>query len=147
MPIKAFKGQVANEGTETIRLATVDGMRGYRIVKFQLMTTNHGTTAYENVAQIYSVDPDATPDGLVDFRDSTLLAAGYISNNSNNTTNDIPVVVFDRVIFNQDIYITNKDMDGTSTQAVNYYLELEQIKLNENSQTVATLRDIRANTL
>jgi hypothetical protein len=146
MPIKTFKGQVANEGMDTIRLSTADGMTGYRIVKFQLMTTNPGTSAYENVAKIYTVPLAATPDGEIDFRDPNLLAVGYLANNSNNTTNDVPVVVFDNMVFNQDIYITNKDMDGTSTQAVNYYLELEQLKLNANSQAVATLKNIRANT-
>ena len=146
MPIKTFKGQVANEGMDTIRLSTADGMTGYRIVKFQLMTTNPGTSAYENVAKIYTVPLAATPDGEIDFRDPNLLAVVYLANNSNNTTNDVPVVVFDNMVFNQDIYITNKDMDGTSTQAVNYYLELEQLKLNANSQAVATLKNIRANT-
>ena len=147
MPIKTFRAQLANEATDTIRLSTQDGMTGYKIVKFQIMTTNPGTSAYENVVKIFSVPQDGTPTGEIDFDVPTMLAVGYVANNSNNTTNDIPVVVFDNMVFNQDIYITNKDMDTTSTQAVNYYLELEQLRLNANSQAVATLKDIRSNTL
>ena len=40
--------------------------------------------------------------------------------------------------FNQDIYITCK-----SSGNMNYYMELEQIKLDLNENTVATLKDIR----
>ena len=45
------------------------------------------------------------------------------------------------MIFNQDIYLTHLESQGSS--AVNYYLELEQIKLDLNENTVATLKDIR----
>ena len=50
-------------------------------------------------------------------------------------------VVFDNMTFNQDIDITMVDVNGT--QAGNYYIELEQIKLDLNENTVATLKDIR----
>ena len=45
--------------------------------------------------------------------------------------------------FNQDIYVTNKDANGS--KPVNYYLELEVIKLSEDQAMVATLKDIRNN--
>ena len=45
------------------------------------------------------------------------------------------------MIFNQDIYVTHKDV--AVGQTVNYYIELEQIKLDLNENTVATLKDIR----
>ena len=44
-------------------------------------------------------------------------------------------------IFNQDIYITHVDSDASAP--INYYIELEQIKLDLNENTVATLKDIR----
>jgi len=50
-------------------------------------------------------------------------------------------IIFDREIFNQDIYITYRD-NSNETKA-NYYLELEQVKLDLNENTVATLKDIR----
>ena len=43
--------------------------------------------------------------------------------------------------FNQDIYVTMKD--SSTGESCNYYIELEQMKLNLDEQTVATLKDIR----
>tara|TARA_Y100000310_G_scaffold116639_1_gene115350 strand:+ start:487 stop:930 length:444 start_codon:yes stop_codon:yes gene_type:complete len=139
---KSFRGLIATSGIDTILLHTNNGSAGYRMVKLELMPTNPGTTAYENVLKVYSV-PQTTADGTIDFSDTTLLGAAYIANNSNNATNDETVVVFDNRVFNQDIYVTHIDMDGTPTQGVNYHIELEEIKLDLNENTVATLKDIR----
>jgi len=49
-------------------------------------------------------------------------------------------MIFDQEIFNQDIYIGTKDTQGN---AMNYYIELEQVKLDLSQSTVATLKDIR----
>jgi len=49
-------------------------------------------------------------------------------------------VVFDQEIFNQDIYVTQQCLQSGD---VNYYIELEQVKLNVDESTVATLKDIR----
>ena len=43
--------------------------------------------------------------------------------------------------FNQDIYVTHTDVLGAG--ACNYYIELEQFKLDLSENTVATLKDIR----
>ena len=140
--IKSFRGQLATSGQETISLHTNTGTVGYKIIKLELMPTNPGTSAYENVLKVYSI-PQTTVDGEIDFSDQTLLAAAVIANNGNNTTNDETVVVFDNIKFNQDIYLTQIDMDGTPTQGVNYHIELEQFRLDLNENTVATLKNIR----
>ena len=51
------------------------------------------------------------------------------------------MIIFDKEIFNQDIYITSKTITGSDE--ANYYIELEQVKLDLNENTVATLKDIR----
>jgi hypothetical protein len=51
--------------------------------------------------------------------------------------------MFDHEIFNQDIFVTHNDNEGSL--AINYYLELEVIKLDESQAMVATLKDIRNN--
>jgi len=51
-------------------------------------------------------------------------------------------IIFDKEIFNQDIYITHTEAAG-SALACNYYIELEQVKLDLSENTVATLKDIR----
>ena len=141
MPIKSFRGLLADDGIETVPLHTNNGTTGYRIVKFQLMAQNLGSQEYQNVVKIYST-PQYTATAAVDFSDNTLLAAGYYEGNQATTSaNENLQVIFDNMTFNQDIYITHKDDDGG--QPINYYIELEQVKLDMNQNTVATLKDIR----
>ena len=50
--IKTFRGQIADGGQDTILLHTNDGSAGYRIVKFQIMTSAPGTTRAEHILKI-----------------------------------------------------------------------------------------------
>ena len=141
MKVKSFRGQLAHQGQDVIRLGTNQGLIGYKINKFQLIGPFPTGTSQESVMQIYSQDPNATPDGQINFENPLLLAAAYYeTNNSSANIGDL-AVIFDHVKFNQDIYITH--FEGGGTAACNYYLELEQIKLDLNEATVATLKDMR----
>ena len=141
MPIKTFRGLLADEAQDIVTLHTNDGSIGYRIVKFEIMPENPGTTDFEHVVKIYKISQTAfTAD--FNFSDNTLLAGAYTEgNNSSNYIGQPLVAFFDKEIFNQDIYITHVDAKGALK--CNYYLELEQIKLDLNENTVATLKDIR----
>jgi hypothetical protein len=141
MPIKSFRGQIEDGGQDTIPLTTRNGSTGYRIVKFQTIGKTLGTQASESTMKIYKV-PQSASDADIDFNDPTLLAVAYWKSHGDTlTTQDI---IFDRDIFNQDIFITNQDTAGDD-QPCNYYLELEVMKLNANENTAATLKNIRAN--
>ncbi len=142
MPIKSFRGKMANDSIETISLHTNNGSTGYRIVKMQLMPETIGNTNGEHVVQVYSV-PQTSASNSIDFDDNTLLAAGVVNNEG--SVNRYPpndAVVFDNMIFNQDIFVTHKHATGGSGDC-NYYIELEQVKLSLDENTVATLKDIR----
>jgi len=89
--------------------------------------------------KIYKVN-QSTIDEKIDFSDNTLLGVSYGSEGSNN--NPPLNIIFDTEIFNQDIYVTYFDDSGNAIPA-NYYLELEQVKLDLSENTVATLKDIR----
>jgi len=141
MPIKSFRGLLVDGAIDTVVLHTNDGSMGYRIVKLDVITENPGTTAYEHVIKIYKTS-QTTATGDIDFSDSTLLAVGFtkgdeLTYRSAGTTD----IIFDKEIFNQDIYITHIETAGSLS--CNYYIELEQIKLDLNENTVATLKDIR----
>jgi len=141
--IKTFRGLLADGAQDTIVLHTNDGSIGYRILKFQLMATTPIAGDSENVMKIYKVK-QGTPDATVDFADNTLLAAAVWTNRdiAYYVQGDMtPATIFDQEIFNQDIYVTNAS--GTGTESVNYYIELEQVKLDLSESTVATLKDIR----
>jgi len=139
--IKTFRGKIADGSQDTIVLHTNDGGTGYRIAKFSIMTAAPGTLNGEFVTKIYKTS-QATIDGAVDFSDNQLLGAATLVTQSNPANNQQPLaVIFDTEIFNQDIYVTHFDAD--SSNAINYYIELEQVKLDLNQSTVATLKDIR----
>jgi len=139
--IKTFRGLIASGTQDTIVLHTNDGSTGYRIVKFQMMFPNPGASNAEHVMKIYKVS-QSTIDGLVDFSDNTLLAAGYIKERgADYYGHGIGPIIFDNEIFNQDIYVTHEAI--TAGGACNYYIELEQMRLDLSENTVATLKDIR----
>ena len=138
MPIKSFRGMIADDGQDTITLHTNNGSTGYRIVKFQIIDKAPGTLNTENLVKIYKIEQTAV-DGVVEFDDQTLLGVGF---RAPQYTSGDGNIIFDGEVFNQDIYITHKDLSGNSSLC-NYYIELEQIKLDLNQNTVATLKDIR----
>ena len=140
MPIKSFRGLIADNTQDTINLHTNNGSVGYKIVKFQIFPQNFNTTDEYNV-KIFKI-PQTANTSTFDFSDNTLLAGAYFENSSSVGAEGSfeGTVVFDNEIFNQDIYVSAKSQSGNS---VNYYLELEQFKLDLNENTVATLKDIR----
>jgi len=139
--IKTFRGLIADGATDTIVLHTNDGSTGYRIVKFSIIPHKPVTAANECVIQIWKVNPGATS-SEIDFSDQTLLGIGIYSNQTDSTYYpDDTTIIFDFETFNQDIYLTLNN--ATGSEACNYYLELEQIKLDLSENTVATLKDIR----
>jgi hypothetical protein len=141
--IKSFRGLIADEGQDRIRLSSKDGLMGYRIKKFQIFPQHPGTVSNkENVCQIWAEKQD-TPTAETNFDTPLLLGVAYFTENTDsNVVVSEAVVVFDSIKFNQDIYVTHVDAHSGNT-SVNYYIELEQVKLDLNEATVATLKDMR----
>ena len=138
--IKSFRGQLADQEQLTIRLSTNDGLTGYKINKFQIFPVTPGAVAQQSVVQLFS-KVAATASGTVDFDNPLLLAAAYYQDDANPSYPASLVVVFDNVTFNQDIFITH--LDDAVGEPCNYYLELEQVRLDLSEATVATLKDMR----
>jgi hypothetical protein len=141
MPIKSFRGLIADGAQDTIVLHTNNGSTGYKVVKFQLLPNEPGQYRGEHIVKIYKTEQTLPTTAVVDFSDQTLLGAGIVTNQTDANDTYSHEIIFDQEIFNQDIYITH--LESTSNKAVNYYLELEQIKLDISENTVATLKDIR----
>tara|TARA_R100000655_G_scaffold76506_2_gene115551 strand:+ start:252 stop:686 length:435 start_codon:yes stop_codon:yes gene_type:complete len=139
MPIRSFRGKMVDGAIDTISLHTNDGSMGYRIKKVQCVPESPGTTNTEHVFKIFKI-PQTAVTGSIDFSDNTLLASVYLSSRDDRYGGD-NIIVFDNEIFNQDIYLTHDDTNNAG--AVNYYIELEMVKLDLGENTVATLKDIR----
>tara|TARA_R100001594_G_scaffold136083_1_gene178236 strand:+ start:278 stop:718 length:441 start_codon:yes stop_codon:yes gene_type:complete len=141
MPIKSFRGKLADGTQNTISLHTNNGSTGYRIVKFNIMSANPNAGTGEHIVKVFTIEQTSIT-GLVDFSDQTLLAAATLkTNSSTGNPETIQQVIFDNMEFNQDIYITGIDVNDSN--AINYYIELEAVKLDLNQNTMATLKDIR----
>jgi len=124
-------------------LSTADGLTGYRIKKFEVITPIPGDgNSCELLAKVYTTDQDSSITGAVDFNEPDLMAVAYYATNPSTAYADSNKVIFDNEVFNQDIYITAVDNSGNTVET-NYYLELEQIKLNINESTFSTLKNIR----
>ena len=141
--IKAFRGLMTNDTVEKIHLGTLDGKTGYKISKLQVMPANPTGENMEAVIKIYKVVQTATT-STINFSDNTMLAAAYLETHedaSSAFSNFTNAVIFDTEIFNQDIFVTLAGQ--TITAGLNYYLELEQMPLDLNEATVATLKNIK----
>jgi hypothetical protein len=140
MPMKSFRGKIADGEMAQVNLHTNKGLIGYQIKKFQVISASPTSNAPEAVVKIYSI-PQTAVDAEIDFSDQTLLGVAFLKHGSTNTTYDTEIIIFDNMIVNQDMYLTS--IDAADTTAMNYYMELEQVKLDRSESTVATLKDIR----
>ena len=139
MKVKTFRGLIADDTQVRIRLGTNDGLTGYKINKFQLIGINENKD-YEATVQVFNTE-QATVTADITFDNPLLLAAALYGDETGGDVQSSQTVIFDNVKFNQDIYVTYKTKVGS--ESINYYLELEQVKLNLDEATVATLKDMR----
>jgi len=138
MVVKTYRGLLKSDGQEKIPLSTKDGSVGYRIIRFQALPNNFNVTDEYNLT-IWKKSPSLTT--TFDFSDNDLLAALYFENSAAAT--EAPTtgtVIFDKEIFNQDIFVGLKSQSGNTC---NYYIELEQMKLDHTQNMSATLKAIR----
>jgi len=145
--IKTFRGCLGDGDQQRIRLSTKKGKIGYRIVKFQIFFEQPGVDSQDSIVAIWKIKQTSVPTGnsIIDFADGNLLgvaqavqAASILYQQSEGP------IIFDREIFNQDIYVTHTDQESASLRC-NYYIELETINMSDNATIVSTLRDIRLN--
>ena len=147
MVVKTFRGLLADGGQDHIRLSTIKGKVGYKIVKFQLYPDQAGSLSYESTVQVWKTEQAApsTSAVTVDFTDGDLLGAAYYGQYSTiSSAQQALTVVFDNEIFNQDIYLTHTNVEGSgAANSMNYYLELEVIPLDDAGAEYTTLKDMR----
>tara|TARA_R100001530_G_C4308427_1_gene152366 strand:- start:1 stop:444 length:444 start_codon:yes stop_codon:yes gene_type:complete len=143
--IKTFRGLLADGQQLRIKLSTNNGMIGYTVKKFQIFPNLPGTADIESTCMIFKFKRDSvsTATATVNFDDPTLLAVAYMAEGAAADEGQVSLdtVVFDNVVFNQDIYITHTATKVS--ESCNFYIELEQMKLDLNEATVATLKDMR----
>ena len=141
--IITFKGKV-NMGTqERLKLSTIKGKIGYRINKFQIISTTPGVSAHQEiVAKIFTKSQSGSISALIDFSESDLLAAVFYQDRIETAGPSSKDIILDQEIFNQDIFITMQDVGG-ATIPYNYYIELEAMAIDDVESTMLTLKSIK----
>jgi hypothetical protein len=138
----SYKGQIAEGLEQKIKLSTLNGKTGYKIVKFQIMDEAPGVGNEEWVAKVRKTSGSIAP--TVDFTDGQVLAVAYSSTAAaTGTTSSPQYIIFDNEPFNQDIFVQVADADG-GTGKCNFYLELETMALSDTQTTQLTLKNLRA---
>ena len=139
--IKTFRGLLEDGGQDHIRLQTIKGKVGYRIVKFQIIVNDPVGGNSESVVKIFTTE-QTTITRKIDFTNTNLLAcAVWAGNTAGHLLPSWTSIIFDQEVFNQDIFITHQD--DQDVQSCNYYLELEVIPLTDHDAEFTTLKDIR----
>jgi hypothetical protein len=137
----SYRGTLAMGTEEKIRLKTIKGKIGYKITKFDMLTTTPGTGNVEMVGKITKVpDPNIGP--TVQFTDLDMLAVNYLRDGTTNERPYTQVIIFDNEITNQNIFV-NIDDAGGATTACNYLIELEAFSISDLEATQLTLKNIR----
>ena len=137
----SYRGTLDMGLEDRISLATIKGKVGYKITKFQLLSTTPGVGHVEYVGKITKVkDPNIGP--VANFTDSDLLAIAYYEDNANAGDGGKTTIIFDNEKFNQDIFVNITDATG-GTVACNYYIEIESMDLSDLEATMLTLKNIR----
>jgi len=124
----SFRGLLADGDQRKISIQGSVGAIAWRITKFNLMPSAPGTVSSEHVVKVYR-EEQSSVDGLVNFTDAELLGAAYYNANvSGGDIDYVPPVIFDNDLFSRNIYITHSDVQGAGS--VNYYIELEEVKIS-----------------
>ena len=130
MVVKTYRGLLADGGQDRIRLQTIKGKVGYRIVKFQVVGAAPGTDNYESVVQIWR-EEQAAAVATIDFTDSDLLGVGLWTSSADSANRPaVMVIIFDNILFSRNIYVTQQCLQGSS---VNYYIELEEVPVSASA--------------
>jgi len=137
----SYKGKIDMGTEDRICLTTIKGKVGYKINKFQIISTAPGTGNVEYVAKITKVK-DTNIGPVVDFTNGDLLAVAYLKEGASEDKAYTEAVIFDNEKFNQDIFVSIDDA-ASGTIPCNYYIELETMALDDTEATMLTLKSIK----
>jgi hypothetical protein len=129
---------LADGGQDRIRLQTIKGKVGYRIVKFDVLSGSPSANT-EHVVQIWTQEQSAVV-STINFTLNEWLATAWESGGGYSRPENAHII-FDPRTVNQDIYITHFEVVGAA--ACNYYLVLEVIPLDDKGAEYTTIKDLR----
>jgi len=124
--VHSFRSLLGDGGQDEINLERSNLNLAYRIIKFQAMGINENET-YEATVKIYR-ESQTTIDSNVDFSDQDLLGAILYGDTGTSSVFTVQNVIFDNVLFSRNIFVTYTSV--ASAQAMNYYIEIEEVPVS-----------------
>jgi len=121
--VHSYRGLIGDGKQQKIQIQGAVGAIAWRITKFQIFpqTTD---TARDSIVSIWRESQSGVSAGA-DFSNDELLAAALWYNSTYETDD---AVVFDNQLFVRNIWITHFESIGSA--AINYYIELEEVKVS-----------------
>jgi len=125
--VHSFRGLLVDGDQRKIRIQGPGGAIAWRITKFQIM----GPDANENIESVIKIyrEKQTSIDDTINFDDAELLGAAVINQSTNHEADRDRSIIFDNTLFSRNIYVTQKGHDYTPN--VNYYIELEEVKVSK----------------
>jgi len=144
--VHSFRGLLVDGGQDKISIQGSVGAIAWRITKFELIGYNPSATANESTVKVWREeqgvdDGSGDPYKFIDFQDNELLAAAYYSGAAANSQPQDVSVIFDNALFSRNIYLTH--FDGSANVAINYYIELEEVKVGKSGMAQLALAAAR----
>ena len=125
--VHSFRGLLASDEQEKIRIEGPVGAIAWHITKFELFSQAPGAGNQNSVVHIFR-EEQSNIVGTVNFNDNELLAVGQWKESSGVAYPVSTPVIFDNALFTRNIWVTHLDVEG-GNDSCNYYIELEEVKL------------------
>jgi len=128
--VHSFKGRLGVEEQHKIRIQGPVGGIAWRITKFEVINYDAGVSAVENVVKVYREEQTSIVN-TIDFEEDELLAAAYYQDDPSSVNPVSIVIVFDNALFVRNIWVSQQTTITSGTENMNYYIELEEVKLSK----------------
>jgi len=126
--VHSFRGILADDDQRKIRIQGPVGAVAWRITKFEAMPNAPQSANSEAVLTVWR-EEQTSASATIDFDNDELLAAAYVTNSTAGDSNpEDMTVIFDNSLFVRNIFVTNNCQAGS---AINYYIELEEVKVSK----------------
>jgi len=129
--VHSFRGLLADGGQRKIRIQGPVGAIAWRITKLEGFPNLPGTQDCESVLQIFREEQSAVSITIatVDFDNAETLAASFYVDAASGSAGPVLTTIMDNALFVRNIWITHTDTSGS--QNMNYYIELEEVKVSK----------------
>jgi len=129
--VHSFKGLLADGQHRKIGIQGSVGSIAWRITKFQTMTNAPKTSDHVGITKLWREEPTSASitATTIDFDEDKLLACSLWREGNLLTEMQTTTVIFDNALFVRNLWVSTVDADGSV--GMNYYIELEEVKLSQ----------------